>query len=281
MGANATLREVKDTGSAREDTSKLWPWPQLGPSELSQLDHIMFRRKLVCGEQAYAMGARFHSLYGIRKGTFKSVAVSQGGREQVVAFHVPGDFIGIDGIDSDVHGCTAVALEDAEVCGIPFARLTELGRESPALQRTVHRILSSHIVRQYELIALLGCLSAEERLASFLLDYARRVARGQPLSRFDLPMSREDIASHLGVSPETVSRAFTRLQEQGLVAVRQRRVRLLDMQAMRARLARAGGRVPASADGPRSAMPNARVVRPVLNDPFRVLLQQACDRGKV
>lgn len=145
-----------------------------------------------------------------------------------------GEVIGLDGIVNDNHTCDAVALEDAEVCVMPFDRIEELSREVNALQRHVHKIMSREIVRENGVMLLLGSMRAEERLAAFLLNLVQRLhARGFSQSEVVLRMTREEIGSYLGLKLETVSRTFSKFVEDGMIEVKQRHVRILDTEALR------------------------------------------------
>jgi CRP/FNR family transcriptional regulator len=165
----------------------------------------------------------------------KSCVLHDDGREQVAGFHMAGDLLGLDAIGSGTHTCDTVALEDSEVCEIPFPYLEQLSRELPSLQHQLHRIMSREIVRDYGVMLLLGSMSAEERLAAFLLNLSQRFAtRGYSLSEFRLRMTREEIGSYLGLKLETVSRAFSGFQDRGLIDVRQKHVRILDFPGLKA-----------------------------------------------
>jgi len=159
---------------------------------------------------------------------------SEDGREQVTGFQMAGEIIGMDGIVSDRHNCNAVALEDAEVCVMPFATVEDLSRELPALQRHVHKIMSREIVRENSVMMLLGNMRAEERLAAFLLNLLQRLhARGLSQSELVLRMTREEIGSYLGLKLETVSRAFSKFSEEGIIEVKQRYVKILAPEALK------------------------------------------------
>ncbi len=145
-----------------------------------------------------------------------------------------GEVIGLDGIVNDRHTCDAVALEDADVCLLPFERIEELSTEIPGLQRHVHKIMSREIVREHGVMLLLGSMRAEERLAAFLLNLVQRLhARGFSQSELVLRMTREEIGSYLGLKLETVSRTFSKFVEEGIVEVRQRHVRIVNSDALK------------------------------------------------
>ncbi|MBN8747863.1 Anaerobic regulatory protein [Xylophilus ampelinus] len=207
----------------------------LQPQELKRIDDIVAtRRKVRRKETLFSSGERFTALYAIRTGVFKTQVTAEDGREQVTGFQMAGEIMGLDGIVNDHHTCDAVALEDAEVCVMPFERIEELSREVTALQRHVHQIMSREIVREHGVMLLLSSMRAEERLAAFLLNLLQRLhARGFSASELVLRMTREEIGSYLGLKLETVSRTMSKFAEDGLIEVNQRHVRILDADALR------------------------------------------------
>jgi CRP/FNR family transcriptional regulator len=145
-----------------------------------------------------------------------------------------GELLGLDGIGSDEHMCDAIALEDSQVCVIPYDRLEDVSRDVEELRRQFHRIMSREIVRDHGVMMLLGSMRAEERVAAFLLNLARRLrARGYSGASFVLRMTREEIGSFLGLKLETVSRTFSRFQDAGLLEVKQRQIKLLDAEKLK------------------------------------------------
>lgn len=207
----------------------------LTQTELDRIDDVVAsRRKVKRGATLFRNGEKFSSLYAIRTGFFKTCIASEDGRDQVTGFQMAGEIVGLDGIVNDRHTCDAVALEDAEVCVMPFDRIEELSREVNALQRHVHKIMSREIVRENGVMLLLGSMRAEERLAAFLLNLVQRLhARGFSQSELVLRMTREEIGSYLGLKLETVSRTFSKFVEDGIVEVKQRHVRILDTDALK------------------------------------------------
>jgi len=207
----------------------------LDVEEIKKLDEMIEKRRQVKqGQMLYANGDAFTSLYAIRTGFFKTCVANEDGREQVTGFQMAGEIIGLDGIVSDQHSCNAVALEDAEVCIMPFANVEELSREIPALQRHVHRIMSREIVRENGMMMMLGNMRAEERLAAFLLNLVQRLhARGFSQSEMILRMTREEIGSYLGLKLETISRTFSKLSDDGIIEVKQRYVKILASDALK------------------------------------------------
>ncbi|MFM1979516.1 MAG: hypothetical protein RLZ68_781 [Pseudomonadota bacterium] len=207
----------------------------LSSTELDRIDEVVAsRRKVKRGAMLFRNGEKFTSLYAIRTGFFKTCIASEDGRDQVTGFQMAGEVVGLDGIVNDHHTCNAVALEDAEVCVMPFERIEELSREVVALQRHVHKIMSREIVRENGVMLLLGSMRAEERLAAFLLNLVQRLhARGFSQSELVLRLTREEIGSYLGLKLETVSRTFSKFVEDGVVEVKQRHVRILNTNALK------------------------------------------------
>ena len=199
--------------------------------ELEYIDHRMVatRRKVARGEALFRAGDRFDSLFAVWTGFFKTVITTNQGREQVTGFQMAGDLMGLDGIDLGRYSVDAVALEDSQVCVIPYGELETLGREVPPLQRQLHRLMSREIVNDHGVMLHLGSMHAEERVAAFLLDLTERLhLRGFSAASVVLRMSREEIGSYLGLTLETVSRTFSKFQANGLLFVRQRQIQITD-----------------------------------------------------
>jgi CRP/FNR family transcriptional regulator len=194
---------------------------------------VSTRVRLRKGDVLFRAGDKFTALFSIRLGSIKTVTLTDDGNEQVSGYHLPGEIIGVEGIGNDVHACQALALEDSEVCMLPFDRIEKLAHEDASFQRHLYRLLSSAIVHERAVTLMLGTMRAEQRLASFLLDLSTRYRmRGYSSTEFVLRMTREEIGSHLGLKLETVSRLFSRFAEEGLIAVNGRVVKLLDRIAL-------------------------------------------------
>ena len=206
----------------------------LSPADLQRIDTLVgSRRKVKRGESLYQLGAEFKSLFAIRSGVFKTSVTIEDGREQVTGFQMAGEIMGLDGIVSDRHTCDAVALENAEVCVMPFNEIEMLSREVSALQHHVHKIMSREIVREHSVMMMLGSMRAEERLAAFLLNLTQRLhARGFSRSELVLRMTREEIGSYLGLKIETVSRTFSKFVDEGILEVKQKNLRILKPDAL-------------------------------------------------
>ncbi|WP_119157234.1 fumarate/nitrate reduction transcriptional regulator Fnr [Caldimonas tepidiphila] len=206
----------------------------LSPEDLEHLDRVISKRRMLRrGEALFRAGDRFEALYAVRSGFLKTTVSKEDGREQVTGFQMSGEILGLDGIGSAQHTCDAIAIEDASVCVIPFEELERLSREVGELQRQLHKVMSREIVRDQGVMFLLGSMRAEQRVAAFLLNLTKRLkARGYSSSALVLRMSREEIGSYLGLKLETVSRAFSKLQQEGILAVRQREIEILRSEAL-------------------------------------------------
>jgi CRP/FNR family transcriptional regulator len=202
--------------------------------DLERVENIVYARKRVKrGEALFGVGDEFRTVYAIRSGFFKTSLVDGEGREQVTGFFMGGELLGMDGLGSGRYNGTAIALEDSEVCVMPYALIEEMAREVPSLQRHLHAVLAREIVRDHGVMMLLGSMRAEERLAAFLINLSKRfVRRGYSASDFHLRMTRDEIGSYLGLKLETVSRLFSQFQKDGLIEVEQKHVRILDIDGL-------------------------------------------------
>ena len=211
----------------------------LNDDELQLLDDVVgSRQKLKRGDALYRTGDLFAAIYAIKAGFFKTEVVTEDGRDHVTGFQMNGEILGMDGIGSDAYTCNAVALEDSEVCLIPFVDLEHLSTSVPTLQRHFHRVMSREIVRDHGIMMLLGTLRADERLVAFLLNLSQRyAARGYSPTEFHLRATREEIGSYLGLKLETVSRALSQLQDSGLIVVQQKFIRITALDGLKKMLA--------------------------------------------
>ena len=207
----------------------------LDAAALKEVDRLVTdRKRLEKGAAVYRAGDPFSALYAIRLGSCKTAILAEDGREQVAGYHMIGDIIGLDGIAAEHHGCQATVLEDTEVCVIPFTQLEDLARRFPSLQHNLHQFLSREIGRDQSMMLLLGNMRGDERLAAFLLNLSDRYRQhGYSATEFVLRMTREEIGSYLGLKLETVSRLLSRFQSKGLLQVRGRELKLLDLPALR------------------------------------------------
>ena len=191
---------------------------------------VLTRKRVHSGEHLFRAGDPFDSLYAIRSGFFKIYALTKRGRTQVTAFPMAGDLAGLDSIGSGTHAQNLVALEVGEVCVVPYVRLQELIGLFPRLQHQINRIMSREVVRERDLMTLLGTMEGEAKVAEFLLSLSNRfAARGYSSTEFNLRMSRSEIGSYLGLTLETVSRIVSKLQRLGLIRAKGREVCIVDL----------------------------------------------------
>ena len=232
--APVTLRPVQTSCSACNLRDLCLPGG-MASQDLKVLDGLTLgRRKVKMGDTLFREGQDFQHIYAVRSGTFKSTLTLADGREQVSGFYMAGELLGLDGVAHGHHASHAQALEDTEVCLIPYAQLTQLAAQGGGLQQVVGRLMSREILREHSLMMLLGSMNAEERLAAFLLNLSQRLAaRGYSATEFHMRMSRAEIGSYLGMKLETVSRSFSAFQQQGLLEVDKRHVRIVDLERLK------------------------------------------------
>lgn len=207
----------------------------LDAEDVEQLEDIVQRRRpLRRGEYLYRAEDPFRAIYAVRAGAIKTTVLSINGEEQITGFHLPGEILGLDAINSGRHPCSAQALETTSVCEIPFDNLEYLATKIPGLQQSLLRIMSKEIFKDHELLYAVAKRSADERLAIVLLSFSNRFGRrGLSRTRFRLPMSRAELSNYLGLAPETMSRLFRRFQEQGLITASGKEIALQDIGALR------------------------------------------------
>lgn len=199
-------------------------------NDLAKLDTIIERSKSYSrGQALFNADKPFKSIFVVRSGCFKTTVDATDGREQVTGFYFPGEFIGMDAIYEQSYKSTAKALETSTVCELPYEKLQEFSSTIPQLQSQMLSRLSKELSGDKSLMFLLGKKTAEEKLATFLLSLSRRFQeRGFSSREFQLSMSRGDIANHLGLAIETVSRLFSRFQDDGLIRIQNKSLTLLD-----------------------------------------------------
>lgn len=203
---------------------------------MNRLDQIIGkRRSLPRGGTLYRVGDAFTNLYAIRLGHFKTYQINPEGDEQITGFQMAGELLGMDAISTDRHHCNAVALEDSEVCEIPFSRLENLFSDIPTLLRHFHRMMSQEITREQSVMLLLGNMRAEQRFAAFLVNLSSRYAtRGYSSTSFQLRMGREEIGNYLGLTIESISRLLSKFKKQGWIKVSNRELEIIDLPKVKA-----------------------------------------------
>lgn len=234
----ARIIDIKDVKVACQECSLRELCLPLGLDEkdVGHLGTIIKRtRKLNKGEFLYRVGDTLRSLFAVSQGSVKTCELSAGGQVQITGFHLAGELVGIDGISSGRHHCDAVALEKTELCELPFDELEQVAHEMPSLQHQLFRLMSREVVHDGELLLMIGKMNAEERLAACLLSFSMRYMKlGLSGTEFRLSMSRQDLGDYLGLALETVSRLFSRFQEEGLLRIEGRNVKIIDLPGIRA-----------------------------------------------
>ena len=221
--ANCSLRELCIPQGMTDD-------------ELKLVDTIIERKKPVHkNDYLFRAGDNNRSIYAVLSGSVKTLVDNPNGEEQIVGFHLPGELLGMDGFSGDAHTCSSVALETSSVCEFPLEKLDEVCHLVPSIQYAMRRIMGREVAKDHAMLLLLGRMSAEEKLASFLVSLSKRMAqRHWKPTEFNLTMPRQDIANYLGLAVETVSRLFAHLQEQSIIEVDRRRVNISDMKRLKA-----------------------------------------------
>ena len=204
--------------------------------ELKLIDTVIERKKPVHkNDYLFRAGDTNRSIYAVLSGSVKTLVDNPNGEEQIVGFHLPGELLGMDGFSGDAHTCSAVALETSSVCEFPLESLDEVCHVVPSIQYAMRRIMGREVTKDHAMLLLLGRMSAEEKLASFLISLSKRMAqRHWKPSEFNLTMPRQDIANYLGLAVETVSRLFAHLQDAEIIEVNRRRVNICDMERLQA-----------------------------------------------
>ena len=192
-------------------------------------------RQLHAGAPLYHEGQVAEAIYFVSVGMFKTFSTAEDGYEQVLGFSGRGEVLGFDALCGGTHPTAAVALEEARVYALPLRDVFTLGNRVAALDRVVHVAASRQLAQRGEIADVMAAVAAEVRLARFLVQLSARMeACGQSPRRFLLRMCRRDIASHLGVAHETVSRSFGTLADWGYLRVNYREVEICDLDALKA-----------------------------------------------
>lgn len=199
--------------------------------DLNALDEIVKRsRPLKKGEFLFRQGDTFNSVYAVRSGSLKTFSITDCGEEQITGFHLPSEFVGLSGMDTDDYPVSAIALETTSICEIPFDRLDDLSASLPQLRRQLMRIMSREIRDDQQMMLLLSKKTADERIATFLVNLSARFrSRGYSPYQFRLAMSRNEMGNYLGLAVETVSRVFTRFQQSNLLSAEGKEIHILNL----------------------------------------------------
>jgi CRP/FNR family transcriptional regulator len=192
-------------------------------------DSVVHKKPMQRGDLLFMAGDNIQSIFVLHSGSVKAYLESVDGDNQITGFYLPGDIIGIHGIESKRHTDTVEALETSSVCEIRFDNIGDIFHTFPALQQELLGFIFKEMNHDQEMMLVLGKMSADRRMAYFLLDVAKRLQQhGQSSSRINLTMTRHDISNYLGLAVETVSRILTRLQKSDVISVDRRSVTILD-----------------------------------------------------
>ncbi|MEC4720553.1 helix-turn-helix domain-containing protein [Noviherbaspirillum sp. CPCC 100848] len=210
-----------------------------------QFQHMQFK----AGQRIHTIGQPFDMLYIVNSGFLKTVMIDELGNEQVLGFPMKGDMFGIDGIHRKQYSTETVALTNCDVILVPFKIFSTLGRTHTELEAAIYGVMSRELVREQGMIGTLGSLSAEARVARFLVFLSERFAEmGYSGSQFNLRMTRQEIGNYLGLTLETVSRTFSAFNAIGMISVDQRAIVIHDLQSLRTLRRLPPSRVRAKAD---------------------------------
>lgn len=201
----------------------------LSGDELEKVDAVVRDKfPLERGHILFHQGESFTALYVVRSGSLKTYVDGPDGDMQILGFHLPGEVMGIGGLTSEHYPCSAEALEHSNICELPYKQLHLVSSTVPTLQHQLVRIISRHAVAEQGHAIMMGKQQAQRRLAIFVRNLADRYGR---LSRdsqlLTLPMTRSDIANYLGLVIETVSRLFSKMEADGILAVNRKSIRIL------------------------------------------------------
>jgi len=207
----------------------------LASDDLDKLDKIASRTKpLQKGESLFRAGDSFKYLYAVRTGCIKLSTSTVQGDEQIIGFYLPGEIVGLDGIENARHDCAAIALETSSLCAFPYTNLSEVCRQIPALNEQMFRLMGRELSQDNQLLLTITKKHADGRVATFLLSLSSRFQRlGYSASEFKLSMSRSEIGNYLGLTFETVSRSLHKFQKKGIVNIRHRYIEILDLDALK------------------------------------------------
>jgi CRP/FNR family transcriptional regulator len=230
--ASATSSNTNTLWSSLSDICKLLdiPLDRSMANEESRFQHVQYK----AGQHIYTVGQTFDMLYVVSAGFLKTVMIDDDGNEQILCFPMKGDLLGIDGIHNSQYSSEVTALSDCTVILVPFKQLSALGRTHPALENAMYGAMSAELAREHAMVAMLGSLSVEARVARFIVFMSERFAdMGYSSKQFNLRMTRQEIGSYLGTTMETVSRTMSAFDHLGLISLNQRAVEIHDMHALK------------------------------------------------
>jgi CRP/FNR family transcriptional regulator, anaerobic regulatory protein len=204
-------------------------------TQLPEHPDVKFQhRRFSSGQYLYRIGQRFDHLYLVNSGFLKTVRIDENGVEQVLSFPMKRDWLGVDGIYSGQYASEAIALSDCDIIMVPFKLFSTLGRTHPGLEPAIYGAMSQELIHGQAMVSTLASLGVEARIARFLASLSERfTSMGYSGKHFNLRMTRQEMASYLGTTLETVSRTITALGALGLITVDRRTIGILDLQGLK------------------------------------------------
>ena len=202
----------------------------LDNSDLSTLDDVIQQRRLVQkNENIFSQGEKSGCIYAVRSGSVKTYTTAKNGEDQILGFHLPGEILGLDGMDNHIHSCSGTALATSTICELPICDLNVLCVKIPGLQQQLLSLISNEITKDHTMLMLLARRNAEQKLATFFINLSDRFKeRGYSANEFDLTMSRYDIGNYLGLADETVSRLISKFKENNIINAVRKKITIID-----------------------------------------------------
>lgn len=202
----------------------------LDNADLSSLDEVIQQRRLVHkGDYIFRQGEKSGCVFAVRSGSVKTFTTDKNGEEQILGFHLPGELLGLDGLDNEIHSCSGISLDTTTICELPINDLNVLCVKIPGLQQQLLSLISNEITKDHTMLMLLARRNAEQKLATFLINLSGRFkARGYSADKFDLTMSRNDIGNYLGLADETVSRLISKFKDHDIINAERRNINIID-----------------------------------------------------
>lgn len=186
--------------------------------------HVLKTRQIL-----YFPQNKFHSLYAIKSGVLKTFEVDSQGNELIRGFYFAGEILGFEAIASETYLYSAIALSETIVCEIPYNHFVELLNSNPRLQKHLFYLFSQKLT----LGTYLSFVTAEQRLAAFLIDLFQRLHVCEQRMEFILPMSRQDIGSYLGLTAETISRLFSQFKKNKIISIEHKNIQFLQLDQLK------------------------------------------------
>jgi len=199
----------------------------LEPSELAELDSLARRATFASKDALFSQGEPADRVFNLSEGVVRIYKLLPDGRRQVIGFALQGDFLGLTALTH--HHLSADAIGPVSVCAFPRSAFSRFIENKMALLRRMNEFVNRELMLAQDRMLLLGRFSAEEKMAAFIMNWRERLARLDRATEIvPLPMSRRDIADYLGLTIETVSRTFTKLERDSVISVVAGGVRVRD-----------------------------------------------------